>query len=196
MIRTLGTADVDAWLTLRRLSLRESPLAFSSSPETDMPAEFVTASLQRGAEWMLFGAFAAAGGAVGSRTVDGDAGGTPAGQPAGTPAFHGELAGAVGLFRDRHAKSAHRAHVWGMYVLASHRGQGLGTALLDACVAHARSLSGVSSVQLSVTSAAPAARKLYERAGFRVWGTLPDAFRHEGHAVEEHHMALALSSTS
>ncbi|MFL6246567.1 MAG: GNAT family N-acetyltransferase [Thermoanaerobaculia bacterium] len=108
-------------------------------------------------------------------------------------AFEDErLVGIVGVLQARHEKSRHKAHVWGMYVLPAFRNRGIGAELLDAALRHVRSLAGVSTVHLSVTSAAPAARHLYERAGFEVWGVEPDALRHAGDSVDEYHMALRL----
>jgi len=166
MIRALVEADFHAWLALRRRSLLEEPLSFGASPADDVPAEALRASLERAPDWMLFGAFEEA------------------------------LIGAAGLLRDRHLKGAHKMHLWGMYVAPEHRGRGLGGALLEACIRHARVVDGVTAIHLGVTSAAAAARRLYERAGFRVWGTQPDALRWEGHAVDEHHMALDLRTLS
>jgi secondary thiamine-phosphate synthase enzyme len=100
----------------------------------------------------------------------------------------------VGLMRDRHVKASHKAQVWGMYVEPGRRGRGVGAGLLRAALQHAGTLAGVSSIHLSVTSAAVEARRLYERAGFEVWGTEPDALRHEGRAVVEYHMALPLAA--
>ena len=37
------------------------------------------------------------------------------------------------------------------------------------------------------------ARRLYERAGFEIWGTEPEALRHDGQSVAEHHMALHIA---
>ena len=107
-------------------------------------------------------------------------------------AFENHLIGAVGVYRDRHLKSSHKTHLWGMYVVPRHRRQGVATGLLDAAIRHARALPGVSWIHLSVTSAAPAAQRLYERAGFRVWGTEPDALSHDGQSVVEYHLALRL----
>ena len=107
-------------------------------------------------------------------------------------AFDPDLVGAVGILRDRHLKAAHKAHVWGMYVMPSHRRRGIATQLLDAAIVHARTLSGVEWIVLSVTDAAPAARRLYERAGFTVWGREEDALRHEGRSVADYRMALKL----
>ena len=111
-------------------------------------------------------------------------------------AFAGdELAGAAGLLRGRHAKSAHLISLWGMYVSPRHRGAGLGRALLDACIARAKA-EHADALQLSVTDAAAAARRLYERAGFVTWGFQPDALRHGGTSVGEHHMLLRLNPES
>lgn len=164
MIRELRDADAESYVALRRQGLLEAPLAFGASPEDDMAAsaEALRDRLRQGREWVILGAF-----------QDG-------------------LIGAVGLMRDRHVKASHKAHVWGMYVAPSHRGQGVGAGLLQAALQHARTLTGVAWVHLAVTSAAPQAQRLYERAGFEVWGTEPEALRHEGRAVVEYHMALSL----
>lgn len=165
LIRILGADDAAAFLALRRRALHDAPLAFLSSPEDDLAAtvEAVRAQLQQAPAAVVFGAFAPA------------------------------LVGAVGLHRDRHRKAAHKVHLWGMYVAASHRRRGVAAALLAAALAHARALPGVEWVQLGVSDAAPAARRLYERAGFRVWGSEADALRHGGRSTVEHRLALHLA---
>jgi RimJ/RimL family protein N-acetyltransferase len=164
MIRELRDEDAEAYVELRREALLEAPLAFASSPADDFASspEAVREQLQRAPESVIIGA------------------------------FQNHLVGAVGLYRDRHLKSSHKAHLWGMYVTPSHRGQGIASELLDAALGHVRALTGVFWVHLSVSSAAPGAQRLYERAGFRVWGTEPDALRHDGETVVEYHMALPL----
>jgi len=107
-------------------------------------------------------------------------------------AFQPELVGTVGVARDRHLKAGHRMNIWGMYVVPEQRRKGIAVTLLDTAVRHARALPGVSWLQLGVSSAAPEARRLYERAGFQIWGSEEDALRHEGRAVVEYHMALRL----
>ena len=104
-------------------------------------------------------------------------------------AFEGRLVGAVGLMRQRSVKVSHKALIWGMYVTPTHRGRGWGPGSF-APRSSARTLPGVTWVHLGVTSTG--ARRLYERAGFRAWGAEPDALRHDGEAVVEHHMALRL----
>jgi RimJ/RimL family protein N-acetyltransferase len=165
MIRQLGEHDAEAYAALRRTALVESPLAFGASPEDDFvsTAEAVRAQLRGAPEWVILGAF--------------------------SPAPPVDLVGAVGVVRDRHLKGRHKAHLWGMYVVPGHRRQGIAAELLQAALRHARCLPGVTWVHLGVSEAAPAARRLYERAGFEVWGTEPEALRHDGRVVIEHHMA-------
>jgi RimJ/RimL family protein N-acetyltransferase len=164
MIRVLRDDDAEAYAALRREALLDTPLAFASSPADDLfsDLETVREQLRRAPESVIIGAF---------RT---------------------HLIGAVGLYRDRHLKSSYKAHLWGMYVVPSYRRQGAASELLDAALRHARALPGVWWVHLSVTSAAPGAQRLYERAGFVIWGTEPEALRYNGQVVVEHHMALPL----
>ncbi len=164
LIRALTEADLEAYVALRREALVDTPLAFAASPDDDFAAniEALREQMKKAPDWILFGAF---------------------GEP---------LVGSCGLIRDRHIKSAHKMHLWGMYVTPSHRGRGVGEQLLTAAIEHARSVSGVDWIFLGVTSVASAARRLYERAGFEIWGTEPDALRDGNTSVVEHRMALRL----
>jgi RimJ/RimL family protein N-acetyltransferase len=164
MIRELRGDDVEAYAAFRREALLDSPLAFGASPNDDFASspQAIRDQLRRAPEWVILGA------------------------------FQNDLIGAVGVMRDRHAKASHKVHLWGMYVAPSHRRQGIGADLVQAALQHARTLPGVSCVHLAVTSAAPSALRLYERAGFEIWGTEQDALRHDGETVVEHHMALHL----
>jgi ribosomal protein S18 acetylase RimI-like enzyme len=166
MIRLLREDDAHAFVTLRHEALLDTPFAFASSPEDDFVSNLdaVRALLRRAPESTIYGAFR-----------DG-------------------LVGSVGLYRDTHLKSSHKAHLWGMYVSPRYRRQGIAVALLAAALRHAAALPGVSWVHLGVSSAAPEALRLYRAAGFECWGTEPEALRHAGHAVSEHHMALRLDS--
>lgn len=163
-IRELREQDAESYAVLRREALLAAPLAFAASPADDVAAsvEAIRETIRRAPEAVILGAFR-----------DG-------------------LVGALGVARDRHHKASHKVHVWGTYVAPRHRRQGLASALLEAALRHARALPGIAWVHLSVSSAAPEARRLYERAGFRIWGTEPDALRHEGRILDEHHMALRL----
>lgn len=163
-IRALEPDDVDAYLDLRSKALRDAPLAFAASPGDDFVGDSpsVRAYLARWPDSAIFGA------------------------------FDPDLVGTVGIMRHRHVKAAHKMIVWGMFVEASQRGKGVGRSLIDAVIAHARTVDGVSRLYISVTSDAGGALRLYERAGFRIWGTEPDSLRHDGRSVEEHHLAMEL----
>ncbi|MFN8642303.1 MAG: GNAT family N-acetyltransferase [Candidatus Binatia bacterium] len=164
LIRALGPDDAEAFAALRGRALRDAPLAFLSSPEDDLAASGETVRAQ-----LRQGPEAAVFGA-----------------------FAPALVGCVGLHRDRHRKAAHKAHVWGTSIRRTDAA-GIAAALVAALLAHARSLPGVEWVHLGVSDAAPAARRLYERAGFRTWGSEADALRHHGESTVEHRMALRLS---
>jgi len=107
-------------------------------------------------------------------------------------AFDGDaLIAMIGVVRAAKVKQRHRATVWGTFVLPAARGRGVGAALVAAVVAEARAW-GLAQLVLSVTDAAPAARRLYERAGFRAWGREPRALEWDGRIVAEDHLVLDL----
>jgi ribosomal protein S18 acetylase RimI-like enzyme len=73
---------------------------------------------------------------------------------------------------------AHRGML-GMGVLASHRGQGIGGRLLEACLAHAPR-SNIEKVELTVYANNTAAIALYRKHGFHEIGTIRDFRRLDG----------------
>ena len=161
-VRRLGDADADAYFELRREALVEAPLALTASPESDL---FASADDVR--EYLR---------RENGSVIFG--------------AFTPTLDGSVGLLRPKHRKSWHKLTLWGMYVRAAARRHGVAAALLESAIVHARSLPDVSWIQLAVGM--PDAQRLYERFGFTVWGTEPDALRHGEVSIAEHHMALRI----
>ena len=127
MVRELTSQDVEAYVTVRRAALLESPLAFAASLDDDIASspEAVREQLRCTSDSAILGA------------------------------FRPELVGTVGIYRDRHVKSSHKAHIWGMYVVPGYRRQGIGTELLQAILLHARKLQGILWVYLTVSSASP-----------------------------------------
>lgn len=100
--------------------------------------------------------------------------------------------GMVGLHAERRRKLAHKGHVWGVYVRAAARGQGIGHKLLEAVIAAARG-AGLETLLLTVSAEAPAAHALYVGLGFRAYGTEPRALRlGPGWHADEVLMALDL----
>ena len=163
-VRRLTVEDAASFMSVRREALEADPLAFSASVEDDfaLAPEFVQRSLANEAEQAVFGYF------------EGD-----------------RLRGIVGLVRASKVKQRHAAVVWGMYVSAAARRRGVGRALLDAAVKQARAW-GLEQVQLSVTDAAPEAKRMYQAAGFKSWGHQPRTLGWRGRFVDESHMVLDL----
>jgi GNAT superfamily N-acetyltransferase len=163
LVRRLGPQDAEALAALRRTALEASPLAFSSSPHDDR-----------------------------ARSLDFLRGIVAAPDQAVFGAFADELVGMVGVYREPHAKAAHRCEVWGMFVSVERRRRGIGRALMEEAIAFARSLRGVTHLYLGVTEAAPEAMTLYGQLGFTTWGVDPASLRADGRLVGERHMVLTL----
>ena len=98
------------------------------------------------------------------------------------------LAGVVGVKREHHAKLAHKAFLWGMYVAPEHRRRRVGRLLVDAALAQAYAMPGVARVNLGVNAANAAAIALYEGAGFTRFGLERDFMRVDGAPQDELHM--------
>jgi GNAT superfamily N-acetyltransferase len=162
-IRRLRAEDAASLVSLRREALEADPLAFGASPEDDhFSLEAARSSLADHQEQAVFGSL-----------EDND------------------LTGMVGVIRASKVKQRHTGMVWGMYVTPRARHKGVGRALLEAAIQHARDW-GLEQLQLGVTEAAPIAKRLYETAGFRSWGREPRALHWNGRFVDEHHLVLEL----
>ena len=74
-------------------------------------------------------------------------------------------------------------HIWGMYVAPRLRGQGAGEA--GRC-------EGLRTILLSVSQTQAAAKRLYERLGFRTYGVEPGALRVGDRYLDEEFLALRL----
>ena len=165
-IRRLAPDDAAAYRDLRLRCLKEHPDAFTSSYEEDAQKD-VAASAKRlapeGAD-AVFGAFA-----------------------------EGTLAGIVGLAREPRAKNRHKGTVFGMYVAPEHGRRRVGARLLWHLIDVARQTPGIEQLVLTVTDTNAAARTLYEKAGFRSFGTEPRAIRVGGAYYGKNHMILFLA---
>lgn len=73
---------------------------------------------------------------------------------------------------DEGLKTRHIAEIYGFYVSANHRGEGLGTRLLEHALLLIRKNKGVVKVRLYVNPEQRAAVKLYKKAGFVVTGRM------------------------
>ncbi len=146
-VRMLTEADAHAYRDVRLRSLHEHPEAFSTAFEEEqaLPIQTTAERLRAASpERFILGAF-----------VD------------------DQLSGILGCHRSMGAKTRHKAHMGGMYVLPEARGRGIGNALLAETVARARSLPGLEELVLAVTVGNEQARRLYIQAGFEPYCVEP-----------------------
>lgn len=167
-IRKLTETDASALWQLRLQALQTDPVAFAESPEEHKSTtveEFASRLRSGGPENFVVGAF------------DG-----------------GELVGMTGFYRDALLKRRHIGHIWGVFVAPSARGKGVGQALLTEVIQSAKALAGLRCVRLMVAVPQEVARRLYEGAGFRVFGTEPTSLKTGERFVDEHLMTLEFES--
>lgn len=142
-IRMLLEDDAAAFQEVRLQGLLECPSAFTSSyeEERERPLSVVAERLAPTPGHAVFGAFSAS-----------------------------RLAGVVGLHREEPRKLAHKAFIWGMYVVPEYRKRGLGRRLVETALEHAESMTGLRQVSLGVNARNDAAIRLYEAVGFERFG--------------------------
>ena len=85
-------------------------------------------------------------------------------------------------------KTRHKARLLGMFVHESYRRRGAGRAALDIAVDTASARSGIRLITLTYTEGNDPARRLYESAGFRSFGTEPMAIATAGGLRGKVHM--------
>ena len=72
------------------------------------------------------------------------------------------------------------------------QGRGVGKALLDALIERASADGELQQLTLTVTAGNAAAERLYARAGFVPFGSLPRAIRIGERYLDKHHLMLSL----
>jgi ribosomal protein S18 acetylase RimI-like enzyme len=165
-LRRLTPDDAAAYRKLRLRGLKEHPDAFTSSDEEErgQPLAATASRIAADSPDRVFGAFVA-----------------------------GTLAGVVGIGREPRAKNHHKAVVFGMYVAPEHGRRGIGAALLRHAIDDARTQPGLEHLVLTVTETNVAARRLYEKFGFRSFGIEPRAIRVGDTHFDKNHMILFLA---
>jgi RimJ/RimL family protein N-acetyltransferase len=102
----------------------------------------------------------------------------------------GDLAGIAAFAIDDGERERHRGWLMQVYVKPALRGTGASLALLDAAVEHAR--TEVIQVHLMVGAHNAPAIRLYEKAGFKTYGTDPRCLYVNGRYIDEHMMVRFL----
>jgi RimJ/RimL family protein N-acetyltransferase len=158
-VRALGEGDAQAYKALRDDALARNEEAFTSDAATEA---------RRGAD-SYFARLGADG--SGSFTL-------------GT--WRGErLVGAISCERDMRRKVRHVGHVVGTMVAPDEQGRGTGRELLRALIDRARGDNELRLLTLTVTASNQAAVRLYLRAGFTRYGTLPGAIQVGGQFLDK-----------
>lgn len=149
-IRVMVESDLLAYKALRDAMLAGHPEAFTSDAETERLRDLASYRSRLTGGNTLFTLVA----------LDGQ-----------------RLIGALTCEREARHKVQHIAHLVGMMVADTHRGRGIGRALLVAGIARVQATPGLAQITLSVTAGNRAAIGLYRSAGFERYGHLPDAIR-------------------
>lgn len=165
-IRILTPTDAPVLREIRLQALQEVPSAYGSSYE-----EEVTFSMERW-EQRLQGSLATSFGAF----------------------IDEALVGTNALVREPHLKTRHRASIVAMYTLPHLRGQGIGKALLQAAIDHARTLEGIEDINLAVTVGNDSAKGLYQKMGFQTYSYDPRFLRIDDQYFDLEWMILSLAN--
>lgn len=155
-------ADLDAYRALRLEALQDSPEAFSAVPGDDSMSDAILAE----------------------RCVPEVPGLT-------LGAFHATtLIGMAAYVPDRGMKTRHKARLVGLYLKPDWRKSGVGRALVEAVIAHARKQRVI--LQCHATMHNLPARRLYHALGFVQFGVERDALMIGGQGFDEELLMLDL----
>jgi ribosomal protein S18 acetylase RimI-like enzyme len=166
-VRRLAAEELTAYKALRDATLAAHPEAFTSDAETER-AKTPQQYLQR------LGLDRADGGHFTLGAFEG-----------------GLLVGAVSCERDARLKVRHLGHVSAMMVRDDLHGRGIGRALIETCIRAARD-AGIERLTINVTTTNLRALLLYERVGFRRYGTLEHALKLGSRYHDKDHLVLVL----
>ena len=152
LIRDANLTDADSYRELRLYALQDSPTAFSADLQENQkhPMRFWKDRLKPDEHGITIFA-----------------------------EHENHLVGMTGIRKGESPKTRHSAGIWGVYVRPEWRGFHLAGEMMELCYEWAK-LRGVQIVKLGVMTTNEAAIRLYERCGFTVYGTDPQALYYKG----------------
>ncbi|MDP5276198.1 GNAT family N-acetyltransferase [Chengkuizengella axinellae] len=166
-IRLLESSDAKKYWDLRLEALKENPEAFAQSYDEaikrENPIEGVAKNISSNGNF-TFGAFKGE-----------------------------ELVGVVTLLQETSIKLKHRANILGMYVSPQMRGLSIGEELLLIAIKKAKSIETLEKVNLTVVTTNVAAKNLYEKLGFKIFGLEEQALKVHDEYYDENYMVLILN---
>lgn len=99
-----------------------------------------------------------------------------------------KLVGAIAISRRLSPKFKHRAFIWGMYISNEYRQLKVGALLLAHAQSWAKKHQEVNVLWLQVTESNTPAVSFYEKHGFEIYGTEPQALFAQGEYHNVHYM--------
>ena len=164
IIRDASLADVEQYRALRLFALKDSPTAFSAdyAVNAKQPMSYWKNKLKPEEHGIIFVA-----------------------------ENENQLIGMTGIRKGDSSKTKHSAGIWGVFVRPEWRGLHIAEGLIEICCEWAK-LREVQIVKLAVVSTNESAVRLYERNGFNVYGTEPNALQVKGRYYDELYMSRSL----
>ena len=104
----------------------------------------------------------------------------------------GNLVGMATFRRETGLKERHKGRIYGVYVTAAFRRQGVARALLSAILETVRKDSSLEQLLLAVATSQHAAKQLYLDFGFEIFGREPRALKVGSDYIDEDHMILMI----
>jgi len=105
---------------------------------------------------------------------------------------NGKAIAMAAAYREEGEKVSHIAYIWGVYVGAIYRGQGIGKKLLKDLLKEIDEIGGIEKINLNVNTTQQSAVQLYENVGFKIIGTLHKELKIDGEYFDEHIMEKLL----
>lgn len=103
-----------------------------------------------------------------------------------------QLIGMVGFYTMNLLKTRHKGVLWGLYVEPQFRNQGVAEQLIQALIAYAQ--TQVLQLYLTVTTSNAAAIALYQKNGFKIYGTEVRSLKVKDQFFDEYLMVLEFST--